>query len=187
MKKMSNKQLALVLGSILLVGALIITTMIILQHQRDSDNQKEEEAKIIQKGDITGVATPEQVEQISQQVVKKIYGKTYTDLYPDGSPDNVVLPNSGVTFSNYYVANERELAILSILAYKQNWALSEEDTKTTLDFADGQEVDLKLQKMDYTGMQIYGYSDDPAFFRVEGYCNGIFFNENVDMLKDWID
>ena len=114
--------------------------------------------------------------------VEDIYGVDYSTLVED---EVINIPDTEIYYESVYVNNPIDVMALHALAVKRNpYAFVNEGEDTVRQLPDGTEIDLADYLQEYSSFSIGESEETPAYIDIEGYENGNWFNEQID-LTEW--
>ncbi|MFF2798133.1 hypothetical protein [Lysinibacillus xylanilyticus] len=191
MEKEKKQKIIIVSLSVLgvaLVGVIVAMFLGIIKFDQ-APGKKEEDDYVF---DPSLIPTYPELSEVMTKAVKDIYGSKYEDLVENNSTDIITIPGTNITFPELYTSDSVDMMAMTLMAYTRNpyvdgvpKDLKQGAGESVKEMPDGTMIDLAGLVQQYTEIRYFTDRDNPSKISLEGYCNGEFFTESVDLMSTY--
>lgn len=195
-KKSNNKKVWIITGIAVFAVLCIFAVVALLNSKLNSDdgapgdNNSEDTVAF----DPNLIPTYEELNRVMGRAVEDLYGDTYEEVMSADSVPTVKIPNTQITFKADEVGDAADTMAITAMAFVRNpYAKSDDhpvplksligDTDGTVrSLPDGSKIDLATVVQNYSDLKLFVNRDDSTKVTVEGYCNGDYFTESINLM-----
>lgn len=181
-----KKKLILISSVATLVASSLVLLFFLFIYEKEEAPQEVEKPKV---WDVTKIPTELELDELMQPGVVKFYGEDESRGLNEEEELRTIF-DTKISFVERFSLDATDRMVYTAMAFQRNPYAIKESHKlnggvgdTVRELPDETSIDLAEVVQVYDDISLYGSRENPALFTVEGWCNGEWFTEDVDLMQ----